>query len=238
MRIPLYRLLMTAGICAVVFIAGCVDTSVNPIPKSVDYQSQLKVVNFVSGAGAANLTMNGKSLGSAAFGAEVPGSSTGFLTVGSGSKSLSTTFGSAAAKTYKFALATDYKYRVFLVGTAAKNDVYTGAQRYIFQTKDSPGAKNLFLSDTGLVTLFNGSPDATLDSVSVDGAAAISLGGVGAGATSKQALKLRTGAHSLRIVCSGTTSVTVPVTAASKGRYTVAVYDTLASLKGSVFIDD
>ena len=95
MRIPYKRLLVTISICAVVFIAGCVDTDVNPIPPSIDYQSQMKVVNLVQGAGTATLTLNGQSLGTVDFGSETPGSSSAFLTIPSGSKTVAASFASS-----------------------------------------------------------------------------------------------------------------------------------------------
>ena len=47
------KLLIVISIFTVVFVAGCVDTSVQPIPNSINYSSQIKVVNLVSGAGTA-----------------------------------------------------------------------------------------------------------------------------------------------------------------------------------------
>jgi hypothetical protein len=123
MRIPYKtRLLIAISVLTVVFIAGCVDTSVNPIPNSVDYSSQLKVVNLVTGVSQqAALTLNGTSLGTADFGSEVPGSGSAFLTLGAGAKTFDAAFSNAltdANQGYKFSLTTDYKYRLFMVGTA------------------------------------------------------------------------------------------------------------------------
>ena len=124
MRIPYKtKLLVAASIITVVFIAGCVDTSVNPIPPRIDYSSQLKVVNLVAGVNIITqtaLTLNGTSLGTADFGSEIPGSGSAFLTLGAGAKIFDAAFSNAltdANQEYKFSLTTDYKYRLFMVGT-------------------------------------------------------------------------------------------------------------------------
>ena len=165
MRIPYKtKLLLAISICTLIFIAGCVDTSVQSIPTSIDYSSQIKIVNLVTGAGTATLTLNGQSLGTADFGSEVPGSQLAFLTIPSGNKTLSASFVSAASKDFQFAAATEYKLRVFLVGTATSNNLITNYQRYIWQTPGSTNGNALFPADTGQVAFFNGSPDATLNS--------------------------------------------------------------------------
>src|SRR3970282_2928283 len=92
MKIPYKRLLLTMSIWTVVFIAGCVDVSVQPIPYSVNYSSQIKVVNLVSGAGTATLTLNGQSLGSVDFGSEVPGPQLVFSSISGCTYSLVVTF--------------------------------------------------------------------------------------------------------------------------------------------------
>jgi hypothetical protein len=236
MRIPFKsRLLLAIGISAIVFIAGCVDTSVNPIPSSIDYSSQLKVVNLVTGASQAALTLNGTSLGTANFGSEVPGSGSAFLTLGAGSKTLLANF-SSAVDTFKFALSTDYKYRVFLVGTASSSNAVRMAQRYIWQTKDSENGAKLFPADTGWVAFFNGSPDAVLNSVSINGEDT-DLGNLAMG-DKLSYIKLAAGNYTFDVTYDTDQHVTFDYTVASKGRYTAVIYDAAASIKNTVFIDD
>ena len=166
MRIPYKtKLLMTMSIFVVVFIAGCVDTSVQSIPSSIDYSSQIKIVNLVSGAGTATLTLNGQSLGTVDFGSEIPGSQVAFLTIPAGNKTLVASFASADTNDFQFAAATDFKLRAFLVGTAASIELFTQYQRYIWQTPGSANGSALFPADTGWVAFFNGSPDAVINSV-------------------------------------------------------------------------
>lgn len=236
------KLLMAISICTVFFIAGCVDLSVQPIPSSIDYSSQIKVVNLVSGAGTATLTLNGQSLGSADFGSEVPGSQATFLTIPSGNKTLSASFTSAADKDFLFAAATDYKLRIFLVGTAASNDIVTDYQRYIWQTPGSTNGNALFPADTGQVSFFNGSPDATLSSVTINDTSTIEFESpleMGDG-TSYMMLKSGNYSFNVLVIDSNDDSLhtTFDYTLAAKGRYTVAVYDEAASIKNVVFTDD
>ncbi len=241
MRIPYKtKLLLAMSICTLIFIAGCVDTSVQSLPASIDYSSQIKIVNLVTGAGTATLTLNGQSLGTADFGSEVPGSQLTFLTIPSGNKSLSASFTTAASKTFQFAAATDYKIRIFLVGTAASNNLVSNYQRYIWQTPGSANEGALFPADTGQVAFFNGSPDALLNSVTFNGAdtttvefdSPIALG------NSVAYTKLKSGSYTFDVLYNDSLHVTFNYTLGSKGRYTAVIYDAATSIKNAVFIDD
>lgn len=237
------KLLLVVSICMIIFIAGCVDTSVQSIPSSVNYSSQIKIVNLVSGAGTATLSLNGQALGSVDFGKEIPGAASDFLTVSSGSKTISATFASAAAKSYKFAATTDYRMRIFLFGTAASNDLYSSSQRYIWQTKNSSGAGDLFPADTGQVAFFNGSPDAKLNSVTAiatPGTDTVSISFGGGLETGKfdSYKKFKAGTYSFDVRYNDTLHVTFSQALSAKGRYTAVMYDVAASLKNSVLTDD
>jgi hypothetical protein len=239
MKIPYKtKLLMAISICTFIFIAGCVDTSVQSIPTSIDYSSQIKIVNLVSGAGTATLTLNGQSLGAANFGSEVPGSSSAFLTIPSGNKTLAASFTSAANKNFQFAAATDYKIRVFLVGTAASNNLVSKYQRYIWQTPGSANGNSLFPADTGWVSFFNGSPDAALNSVTIDGTTTIEFDSPLAMGDSAPYLKLKSGSHSFNVLYNDSLHTTFDYNLGAKGRYTAVIYDAAASIKNAVFIDD
>ena len=237
MKIPYKRLLLIMSIWTVVFITGCVDVSVQPIPNSINYSSQIKVVNLVSGAGTATLTLNGQSLGSVDFGSEVPGPQLAFLTIPAGSKTLSASFASAASKDFQFAATTDYKIRIFLVGTAASNDLVTNSQRYIWQTKDSDNGKALFPPDTGQVAFFNGSPDAVLNSVTINGTTIIfdSPLEMGDGAPY---IMLKSGSYSFNVLYNDSLHTTFDYNLGAKDRYTAVIYDAAASIKNTIFVDD
>jgi hypothetical protein len=214
---------------------------VESIPNSITYYSQIKFTNLVSGASAATLTLNGQSVGSVNFGSETPDPQSAFLTIPSGSKTLLANFGGAVSKTFQFAATTEYKIRVFLVGTTGSNELIANSQRYIWQTKDSDHGKALFPADTGQVALFNGSPDAVLNSVTFNGTSDTTTVefdsplamGEGVGYT-----KLKSGSYTIDVLYNDTLHVTFNSTLAAKGRYTAVLYDAAASLKNAVFIDD
>lgn len=239
MRIPYKtKLLLAISICTMVFAVGCVDVSVQPIPSSVNYSSQIKVVNLIQGAGTATLTLNGQSLGPVDFGSEVPGSQSAFLTIPAGNKTLSASFASAASKNFQFAATTDYKIRIFLIGTSASNDLVTNSQRYIWQTKDSDDGKALFPPDTGHVAFFNGSPDAILNSVTINDTTTIDFDSpleMGSGAPY---IKLKAGSYSFNVLYNDTEHLTFDYNVGAKSRYTAVIYDAAASIKNTVFVDD
>jgi len=239
MKIPYKtKLLMAISICTLIFIAGCVDTSVQSIPPSIDYSSQIKIVNLVSGAGTATLTLNGQSLGTANFGSEVPGSQSAFLTIPAGNKTLAASFATATSKNFQFAAATDYKIRIFLVGTAASNNLVTNYQRYIWQTPGSANEGALFPADTGQVAFFNGSPDATLNSVTINGTTTIEFDSPLAMGDGFTYTKLKSGSAAFDVLYNDSLHVTFNYTLESKGRYTAVIYDAATSIKNAVFIDD
>ena len=241
MRIPYKtKLLLAMSIYTLIFIAGCVDTSVQSIPPSIDYSSQIKIVNLVTGAGTATLTLNGQSLGTADFGSEVPGSQSTFLTVPSGNKTLSASFTTAASKNFQFAAATDYKIRIFLVGTGASNELIANYQRYIWQTPGSANGNALFPADTGQVAFFNGSPDAVLNSVTFNGTdtTTVEFDSPLAMGDGFIYTKLKSGSYTFDVLYNDTEHVTFNYTLESKGRYTAVIYDAATSIKNAVFIDD
>lgn len=229
-------------IFSILLINGCVDTSVQTIPGSISYQSQIKVVNLITGAGTATLSLNGQALGSADFGNEVPGATSDFLTITAGSKTLSASFASAASKTYQFAATTDYRMRIFLVGTAATNELIASSQRYIWQTKNSAGSSTLFPADTGQVAFFNASPDAKLNSVTAistasDTVAITFSGGLETGKLNGYK-KFKAGTYAFDVLYNDTLHTTFTKDLTAKSRYTAVIYDAAASIKNSVLTDD
>ena len=237
------KLLLVIGISLIFSMAGCVDTSVQSIPSSVVYHSQLKFVNLVAGGGIATLTMNGQSLGTVDVGNELP-SSASFMDVQAGNKTLNVSFANGPSKVFKFSADTDYKIRIFLAGTDSSNDLYKNAERYIWQTKGSENGKTLFPPDTGWISVFNGSPDAEVAGLTVSGGGldtAITFGSalaIGSGAPYMK-LKSSTAYNLYMISGSGDTLATISsFNPASQGKYTAVVYDSTNNLKTKVFTDD
>lgn len=220
-----------------VFFAGCMDTSVNPIPGSINYSSQMKVVNLVTGASSANITLDGQALGSVSFGGEIPGSGSGFLTIPSGSRNLVAVFDNGQPKNLRFSATTEYKFRTFLIGTANAPSLVVVNQRYIWQTKDSQHGQKLFPADTAWISIFNGSPDVSIKSISV-GNKLTEFGTpleIGKGSAY---LKNAAGTFTVTITYNNTQTLSFDYSFNAKNRYTVALYDAAAQLKHTVLVDD
>lgn len=241
MKIPYkHVLLLVFFYLTTVFFAGCVDTSVNPIPSRIDYSSQMKVVNLATGAGSATITLNGQSLGSVTFGGELPGPQSAFLTVPSGSKTLVASFDNGRSKSFRFSATTDYKFRAFLVGSAADTvgpSIVLVNQRYVWQTKDSENGKPLFPADTAWISVFNGSPDITINSIKIGANENEFSTPLEVGKNSSY-LKNVAGNFTIEITYNNTETISFSYSLNSKSRYTIALYDVSANLKYAVLVDD
>ncbi len=236
MRIPFKnKLLVLSVLSIIVYVGGCVDTSVQPIPNQVDYRSQIKIVNLVQGSNAATLTLNGTSLGSVNFGDETPATLT-FLDIPAGNKVLDVNYGAGSTAELKFTANTDYKFRVFLIGTPANSDFVKVLERYIWQTKDSQNGTALFPADTGQVAFFNGSPNTVLNKATINDTLDVTLS-LATGSI-KNYIKLKAGTYSFKVSYNDSLQTVFDYNVGSKSRYTVVVYDTLGSIKNKVLVDD
>lgn len=231
------KLLIVMGISLIMFMAGCVDTSVQPIPSSITYYSQLNFVNLATVQGAATLTFDGQSLGSVAVGSSAPSA---FMQVVAGGKTLSANFANGGTQTFNFTADTDYKIRIFLVGDSTSASVVKSAERYIWQTPGSEEGKKLFPSDTGWVAFFDGSPDAVLNQVQVTGGSVdttIDLSALSMG-QGMPYMKFKAGTYQFDVTYNDSLSTTFSQALSSKGKYTAVIYDYAANLKSKVFTDD
>ncbi len=257
------KLSVIVGVSLLAFVVGCVDTAVQPIPTSIDYRSQISVVNLTVGTGTAAVSVygakagvvNGDSLvnnidyssallsGSLTLGAIAP--TAAYQDVPAGSKAIVVSYTSAAKDTFKLTTDTDYKMRLFIIGdnSAGGRSVVKSTERYIFQTPGSSSGAKLFPDGYGWVRFFNGSPDVgTVGDVVVKGGKLDTTFSVSAGFGKGSAsyLKLASGtAYSFTVRSSAKdTLTTFSQTPASKGRYTAIIYDAKASLKNKVLTDD
>ena len=234
------KLIALVGISLMFLFAGCVDTSVQPIPSHFNFRSQVKVVNL-GYANGISITMNSQtggpiSFGTIAFGAESP-TTLSFKDVPAGSKTIV-----ASANTFKFVTGTDLKIRLFIVGNNSTGRVLVKSiERKIWQTKSSPSDKNLYPVDSAYVFFMNGSPDATVDGL-------IFKGGntdttvvfnktlkMGEGASY---MKLPAGSGTVYIISGSDTLSTNTYNFKSQSRYTSAIYDVKSNLKFKIYQDD
>jgi len=237
-------LLFIVGISFMLLLAGCVDTSVNPIPSSFNFRSQVNVVNFAVGVDNASISMKAAdgetiSFGAVALGAESPSGS--FKDVPAGSKIMS--FNS---ESFKFNTEVDKKMRLFVIGADSSNrQVVKFTQRYIFQTKGDPSNDFLYRKDTSAIGFVNGSPDAKVDSISfvssdstianttISFPSSLKLGSVGG------YWYVKAGTYTVNIIFGDSVLTSINSTKLNaQKRYTIAVYDTAGSLKNKVFTDD
>ena len=234
------RILLLFGMALVITLTGCVDTSVNPIPSTIDYRSNIKVVNFAEGVSSADFNMTTPdgttiALGTIAFGNEDHAGSA-FMDIPAGSKTL--TFNS---ESYRFSTEVDKKIRVFIVGsTVDKRDIVKFSQRYIFQTSDDPSNSSIYRQDSAAVAFINGSSDAVIDqidAVASSGTTTISSASLEQGDMVSYTY-LKAGQYTFNFMSGDSTISSLQTTVASQKRYTAAVYGTSSSLQNKVFTDD
>jgi len=168
------------GVSLLAFVVGCVDTAVQPIPTSVDYKSEVSVVNLTMGTGTATVNVyNGVAdpdslarnilftaidysspafTGQANLGEAVP--ATNYQEVPSGQKALVVSYTNATTDTFRLTFDSQRKMRIYIL-----DDVGAGTRTYLKQTErytwQSPGSTDgaaLFPSGISNIAFMNGSP--------------------------------------------------------------------------------
>ncbi len=255
------KLSVMVGVSLLAFVVGCVDTAVQPIPTSINYYSDINVVNLAVGTGSATIgvydaVVDPDSLainvlttkinyssavlsGTAAMGATLPASS--YQQVPAGGKGIIVSYASAPTDTFKLSTDSDYKMRLYIVGdnTAGGRQMVKSTERYIWQTPGSTEGATLFPAGSGWLNFFNGSPDGDVSVDIQDAATDSSLDAVDVTLFKTSGyLQVPSGKTYNVIVTAGTTVDTVAITPGSQKRYTTLIYDTAANLKLAVLTDD
>jgi hypothetical protein len=239
------KLLYIASVSLLAFIVGCVDTSVQPLPSSVDYRSEVSIVNLTPGGGTATVQMYTVNQPTTAIinKALAFGSADSYVDVPAGSKTLKVAYqGFTSTSTFQLSTTSNYKMRIFLVGdgTAAGVGYKNAYERYIFQSPSSSDGAGLFPAGTAGIRLFNGSPDAgAVDNVVVKGGTVDTTVAVSAafeGGT--EYMQFAAGTYSITFWAGNDSLTTISQTLGAKHRYTVALYNTRASLQSKVLTDD
>ena len=258
------KLSVMVGVSLLAFVVGCVDTAVQPLPTSIDYTSEVSVVNLTAGTGTAtisvyNAKVNADSLtnnlllteidySKAAISANVDLGSTlpdnGYQELPAGGKAIVVSYTNSAYKdTFKLTTDSQYKMRIFIVGdtAAGTRTAIKSAERYTWQTPSSTDGAQLFPADSGWLRVFNGSPDGS-GAVSVDVRDAVKDSSYDAADVNFKSVssyfKLPSGNNFNLIVTAGSTVDTVAFTPASQKRYTAVVYNYAASLLVKILTDD
>ena len=237
------RILLTFGMSLAFLMVGCVDTSVQPIPSTLDYRSEVKIVNLAPDIASADFSMTTHagetiSFGTIAYGDESAGA---YKDMPAGSKELK--FNSESLKVNT---EVDKKMRLFVVGAnATDRDVIKVNQRYIFQSKDNSADSSLYRADTAAIAFANGSTDLAITKIKavsgdVDTTLAIALG-YGNVANHQY---LKAGDYTISIISNNmagdadSVMTSFQANLAAKGRFTAIVYGSKASLQSKVFTDD
>ena len=248
------KLLYIVSISLLLFWAGCVDTGVNNIPTSINYDSQVKIVNLAAGVGTATVTMKDAAGGSVSFGAipfgnDSPVEGQSYQTIPAGNKTLSVSYSNGGTGSLLLTTESNYKMRIFLIAdTSSDKSLVKRTERYIWQTKSSVTDKYLYPTDTAEVSFFNASPDFILDTIAINGKKVVFSNGdttVFSNLTAKALglgdaigyAKIKAGQYTFDIISNGI-KATFSATLSSQGRYTIVIYDKASSLKGKAFTDD
>jgi hypothetical protein len=231
MKIPdkvKFLLVLFSGL--IFFIPGCVDTSVQSIPSSIDQRSELSFVNIVTGGGTASFTIDGNAL-SVDFGTQ-----SNAYNVPAGSKAVTVNFAGGTPQTYNFSADVDYKFRVFFYGTTASNE----SKKFALRRVDGTVGTN---SDSALVHFFNGSLGSTLDGLTIiagtDTQEVSFESSVGYGDMS-DLMTFAAGNYTVGLSYNDSlaTSPTFAFNVSAGVRYTAVAYDTLGSMKMTVLTDN
>ena len=231
MRIPdkvKFLLVLCSGL--IFFIPGCVDTSVQTIPSNIDQRSEASFVNIVTGGGAASFNIDGNAL-NVDFGTE-----SSVYNIPAGSKNVTVNFSTGGSEAYSFSTDVDYKFRVFFYGTTASSE----AKRFTYKRVDGTLSNN---PDSALVTFFNGSPESTLDGLtmisSTDTQTVSFESSVGYGNMSDM-MTFAPGNYMVGLSYNDSlaTSPNFTFNVSAGGRYTAVTYDTLSNMKLTVLTDN
>ncbi len=103
------KLLYIFGISLIFYLVGCVDTTVENIPQTLTYKSQVRFVNSVQGVDA-TITIDGSQVASVQS-----GKTSSYTVVNSGSRNISAKYTSGPNVQQVLSLDTDSKITVTIV---------------------------------------------------------------------------------------------------------------------------
>ncbi len=257
-----FKLLYIFSISLIFYFIGCVDTSVQNMPTSIDYHSQIQILNLASVDGAVStiniVNADGKmdgTTGQLNVGDAYPPDGQAFMDIPSGTKTFNVIFASGATNSFKLTIDTERKIRLLLINPdLSTNNLVKSDERYTWQEKNSEHAGDLFPSDTASISFYNATPDVSVDSVVLSGAGApINLGtslGIGKSigymffsppANYTITFKRDTtgfAADTTGLLPGEPTLATATINAQSKGKYSAILYGTQGNLQAKVYTDD
>ena len=235
------KLWIIMSISLLFFLAGCVDTGVQVIPSSINYTSQVKIVNLAAGMGSASIAMKTKSGSTVTFGAIAFGDVSPVTVVPAGPATLSVTYSSGGTENLTTLTDTDYNLFLYIVGDASGRIVVKSLNRMVFQAAYT----SIYKKGVAQIAFFNGSPDGTINSIeAVQGSdtSAIDLSApIASGTGSASFLEMQPGSYTFILTATSgdtETKTAMTVNLAEKNKYTAIVYDKVSSLKSKILTDD
>ena len=246
-----FKLLYIFGISLIFYFIGCVDTSVQNIPTSIDYHSQVQLINLAAYNGAATINIVNAdgavegSTGQLNVGDAYPADGQPFMDIPSGTKDFNITFTSGATASFRLTIDSERKQRLILMNPdASTTNLLKGDERYTWQEKNSTHAGDLYPADTAQISFFNATPDVTIDSIFVQDVLQEDLSSLSVGKGTPYLMYAPPGNYSITFKqdTSGTGGSPVLATASigtqSKGRYSAILFGTQGSLQAKVYTDD
>jgi hypothetical protein len=245
---PLYIL----AISLIFYLVGCTDTSVQNLPTSIDYHSQIQIVNLASNAGAVKIDIYnpyGKlesTSGTLNLSDAFPGDGQNFLDIPSGVKNFIVTYANATTQTIRLTIDSERKIKLFLINTdPTTTDLIKNDQRYTWQLKNTANGQGLYPSDTASISFFNGTLDATISDVVVQ-----AVGIIDTTINFSTALKTGKGNSYIKFKAPANYTITfksdtldlasTTFTPQSQGKYSAVIYGSQgsSSLQAKVYTDD
>ena len=114
------KLFYIFSISLIFYLVGCTDTSVQNLPTSIDFHSQIQIANLATVTGPVSVDVidangiNDASTGTLSIGDAYPADGQSFLDIPSGSKSLVLKYGTTT-DTQKLTIDTQRKIRLFVL---------------------------------------------------------------------------------------------------------------------------
>jgi len=236
------KLLYVIGISLVLFMFGCVDTNVQNVPSSIDYHSQVKFVNLIDSVGTATISVNGNSMGSAAFTKSLPANGSSYLDVQSGDKVIIVKYTSAPADTFRIAFETERTQSIYFTGTKSGSRQITSlTERYTWQAKNSKDGAPLYPADTASVLFFNGASDAGSVNITIKGGSLdTTLAKAAVYGGNLPFFKLKAGSYTFTFTnaTKDTLSTLSNAVVSSSNRYNAAIFGVKGNYQSKLFTDD
>jgi hypothetical protein len=220
-----------------ILLGSCVDVNDSNIPVGEDLRIQVSFLHLASGLGNATVQVDNQSIGTVSLGGALPAS--GYLDLPAGARFLRVTYAGGAIDTSSLSnITVDSKGRVVLIAdTAGPTNTFLH-ERHLYEPATVNGA--------ALVRFVNGSSnagavDVHIDSVETEGEMEFDFPvaeGLELGSVSAYLEIPGGGTHAFTVFSDGDSVLTITSALQSGRRYTIALYNPVATLRDTLLTDD